>query len=137
MNLARRLLSGAALAGLLLSGAVVAEGSASAATTPVVYAAHADGWHAYRKPGSFYVGNGGAPYFTNLTWKSWGANSAWGTGKLWIHKSCTPSYKCGFTSRWVGVYGGSTRPHGHLGWLAGMRLRCGIFRAAAGGWHYA
>jgi hypothetical protein len=30
MNLARRLLSGAALAGLLLSGAVVAEGSASA-----------------------------------------------------------------------------------------------------------
>ena len=63
MNRARRLLlSGAALAGLLLPGTVVAQGTASAATTPVVYAAHADGWHAYRKPGSFYFGNGGAPY---------------------------------------------------------------------------
>jgi hypothetical protein len=44
MNRARRLLlSGAALAGLLLPETVVAEGSASAATTPVVYAARADG----------------------------------------------------------------------------------------------
>jgi hypothetical protein len=124
MNRARRLLlSGAALAGLLLPATVAAEGSASAATTPVVYAAHADGWHAYRKPGSFYFGNGGAPYFTNLTWKSWGTNSAWATGKIWIHKSCTPSYKCGYTSRWVGVYLSVPKYHGPARYYGKMSVK--------------
>lgn len=39
-KIVRRLLAGGVLAGLLLSGAVVAEGSASAATTPVLYSAN-------------------------------------------------------------------------------------------------
>ena len=33
-------------------------------------------------------------------------------------------------------YGGSTRRHGHLGWFAGVRLRCGNSRTA-GGFHHA
>ena len=127
MNRARRLLlSAAALAGLLLPATVVAGGTASAATTPVVYAAHADGWHAYRKPGSFYFGNGGAPYFTNLTWKSWAANSAWATGKIWIHKTCTPSYKCGYTSRWVGVYLSVPKYHGAARYYGKMSVELSV-----------
>lgn len=101
----RGLLAGSVLAGLLLSGAVVAEGSASAATTPVLYSANNLPWSASRHPSRFVFGNGGSPYFTNLTWKSWGSGSAWGTGKVWTQKAgCSPSYKCAYTSRWVGVY---------------------------------
>ena len=64
-KIAKRLLAAGVLAGLLLSGAVIGEGTASATTTPVVYAAHVNGWHGYIKPGSFYFGNGGAPFITN------------------------------------------------------------------------
>ena len=60
-KIVRGLLAGGVLAGLLLSGAVIGEGTASASTTPVVYAAYVNGWHGYVKPGSFYFGNGGAP----------------------------------------------------------------------------
>ena len=121
MKLARRLLSGAALTGLLLSGAVVAEGSASAATTPVIYSANNVPWSASRKPAKFYFGNGGAPYMTNLTWKSWG-NTAWGTGKIWIHKGCVPSYKCGYTSRWVGVSLTTVKTHGSTRYYSRMAV---------------
>ena len=71
-KIVRRLLAGGVLAGLLLSGAVVAEGSANAATTPVLYSANNLPWSASRHPSSFVFGNGGSPYFTDLTWKSWG-----------------------------------------------------------------
>jgi len=60
-KIVRGLLAGGVLAGLLLSGAVIGAGTASASTTPVVYAAYVNGWHGYVKPGSFYFGNGGAP----------------------------------------------------------------------------
>jgi hypothetical protein len=112
-KIARRLLAVGVLAGLLLSGAVIEEGTASAGTTPVIYAAHVNGWHGYVKPGSFYFGNGGAPFITNLTWKSWGSKSAWGTGKIWTQKAgCSPSYKCSFSSRWVGISLATIKKHG-------------------------
>src|ERR1700748_401502 len=85
-KIVRRLLAGGVLAGLLLSGAVVAEGSASAATTPVLYSANNLPWSASRHPSRFVFGNGGSPYFTNLTWKSWGSGSAWGTRQVWAQK---------------------------------------------------
>ena len=112
-KIARRLLAGGVLVGLMLSAAVIGEGTANASTTPVVYAAHANGWHGYVKPGSFYFGNGGAPFITNLTWKSWGSKSAWGTGKIWTQKAgCSPSYKCSFSSRWVGISLTTIKKHG-------------------------
>jgi hypothetical protein len=115
--------AGAALVLAALAGSASGAGAASAATTPVVYAAHLDGWHGYVKPGSFYFGNGGAPYFTNLTWKSWGSKSAWGTGKLWTQKpGCAPSYKCPFYSRWVGVYLNTVRAHGSARYYARMAI---------------
>src|SRR2546423_4541848 len=93
-----------ALAALTLALAALAgsaAGAASAATTPVVYAAHLDPWHGYVRPGQLYFGNGGAPYFTALQWKSWGSGSAWGTGRLWNQNpGCHPSDKCACHSRW-------------------------------------
>jgi hypothetical protein len=50
---------------------------------------------------------------TNLTWKSWGSKSAWGTGKIWTQKAgCSPSYKCRFSSRWVGISLTTIKKHG-------------------------
>ena len=121
-TIVRRLLAKGVLVGLLLSGAAVAEGSASAATTPVVYSANNTPWSASRHPSHFYFGNGGAPYFTNLTWKSWGSSSAWGTGKVWIHKGCTPSYKCGYSSRWVGVYLSVVKTHNGTRYYSRMSI---------------
>lgn len=69
-KIARRLLAGAVLLGTVLAGAAFAEGSASANSAPVVYAARNNGWHGYTRPGTFFFGNGGAPYFTALQWKS-------------------------------------------------------------------
>ena len=112
-KIARMLLAGAVLLGPVLGGAAFAEGPASASSAPVVYAARNNGWHGYTRPGTFIFGNGGAPYFTALQWKSWGSASAWGTGKLWTQKpGCSPSYKCTYVL-------GATPARGHrylTGW---------------------
>jgi hypothetical protein len=65
---ARALLAVGVLAGLLLSGAVIGAGTASASTTPVVYAAHVNGWHGYVKPGSFYPGATVPSWIFPLVW---------------------------------------------------------------------
>ena len=123
MKIIRKLLAGAAILGALLSVAISGN-TASASTVPVVYAAHIDGWHGYVKPGSFGFGNGGAPYITQLKWKSWGSGSAWGTGRLWIQNSgCSPSYKCGYSSRWVGLYLSTVRTHGSVKYYARMAAK--------------
>ena len=120
---ARRLLAGTVLAGTVLSGAVLGASAAGASTAPVVYAAHNYGWHAYTKPGSFYFGNGGAPYFSGLHWTSWGSKSAWATGRLWTQKpGCSPSYKCAFSSRWAGVHLNMVRTHGVTRYYARMAV---------------
>lgn len=104
MNIIRKLLAGAAILGMALAGAAAVTGTASASTVPVVYGAGAKGWHASVTPGSFYFGNGGAPYFTSLHWTSWNGTSAQATGKLWGQKpGCSPSYKCAYSSRYVQV----------------------------------
>lgn len=67
----------------------------NASTIPVVYAAKADGWHAYVKPAAIYFGQGGAPFLAQLHWSPWNGTSAWATGKLLTQKlGCSPSYKC-------------------------------------------
>jgi hypothetical protein len=76
MNIIRKLLVAATALGVLLSGAAISGGAASASTTPVVYGTSLNGWHAYVKPARIYFGNGAAPFITNLTWKSWGPGSA-------------------------------------------------------------
>ena len=120
-----RLLAGAVLLGTLLAGAVFAEGPASASSAPVVYAARNDGWqHGSIRPGTYIFGNGGAPFFTALRWKSWGPGSAWGTGRLWIQKpGCSAaSYKCPYSSRWAGVYLSTVRTHGGVRYYARMAV---------------
>lgn len=122
-EIARRLLVVAVLAGTVLSGAVLGASSASASTAPIVYAAQNNGWHAYTKPGSSYFGNGGVPYFTGLHWTSWGSKSAWATGRLWTQKpGCSPSYKCAYSSRWVGVYLNTVKTHGATRYYARMAV---------------
>ena len=84
---------------------------------------HNNGWHAYTKPSSFYFGNGSAPYFTGPHWTSWGSKSAWATGRLWTQKpGCSPSYKCAYSSRWVGVYLNTVRTHGAARYYARMAI---------------
>ena len=123
MKIIRKLLAAAAILGIAFSVAATAEGAASASTVPVVYAAHIDSWHGYVKPGSFGFGNGGAPFITQLKWKSWGSGSAWGTGKLWTQKpGCSPSYKCAYSSRWVGLYLSTVRTHGSVKYYARMAV---------------
>ena len=105
MNIIRKLLAGAAILGMALAGAAAVTGTASASTVPVVYgSAAALPWHGYVTPGSFYFGQGGAPYFTSLHWTSWNGTSAQATGKLWGQKpGCSPSYLCAYSSRYVQV----------------------------------
>src|SRR5436305_1600239 len=74
--ISRKLALAAGIGLAALAGPVAGAGTASASTSPVVYGAHLDSWHAYIKPASFYFGNGAAPRITNLTWKSWGSNTA-------------------------------------------------------------
>ena len=124
MRIAKKVLAGAAILGMAFSGAAIGEGTANASTVPVVYAANANGWHAYVKPGHFYFGNGGAPYFTGLRWTSWNSMSAWATGKLWTQKpGCSPSYKCPYYSRWVGVYLNTVRWHNGVRYYARMAVK--------------
>ena len=133
-GLGKRFVVGAVALGAVLCGTVAVQSAASAGTVPVVYAAHIDGWHPYVKPGNFYFGNGGAPQLSNLSWKSWSSTSAWGTGKLWTQRpGCTPSYKCAFTSRWVGVSLTTVRVHGSQRYYARMAIEYWN----AGAWHWA
>ena len=98
--------------------------AANASTVPVVYAANANGWHAYVKPGHFYFGNGGAPYITKLRWSSWNGTSARATGKLWAQKpGCSPSYKCRYYSRRAGVYLSTIRWHNGVWYYARMAVK--------------
>jgi len=112
-----------ALALAALAGSAAGPGAASAATTPVVYAAHLDPWHGYVKPSAFYFGHGGAPELSNLHWTSWGSKSAWATGKLWtIAPGCHPAASCKYTTRWVGVYLNTARLHGSARYYARMAI---------------
>ena len=124
MKIIRKLLVGAAIFGMAFSVAAAGEGAASASAVPVVYAAQNDGWHAYVKPGNFYFGNGGAPFFTQLHWTSWNSSSAWATGRLWTQKpGCTaPSYQCPYSARWVGVYLSTVRTHNGVKYYARMAV---------------
>ncbi len=122
--IARKLLAGAVLLGTLLAGTAFAEGPASASSAPVVYAARNDGWqHGSTRPGTYIFGNGGAPFFTALRWKSWGSGSAWGTGRLWTQKpGCSPSARCPYSSRWAGVYLSTVRTHNGVRYYARMAV---------------
>ena len=127
-------LAAAAILGLALAVPAI-EGTASASTVPVVYAAHNDGgWHAYVKPQAFYFGNGGAPFLTGLHWSSWGANGAWATGTLHMQAQprCSPSYKCPYTTRWAGVWLSTIRTHNGVRYYARMAVALWY----AGRWHW-
>lgn len=74
MKIAKKILAGAAILGMALTGAAIGEGTASASTVPVVYgSAAALPWHGYVKPGNFYFGQGVAPELQALhsAWPSW------------------------------------------------------------------
>ena len=58
---------------------------ASAATTPKVYAS-AEGWrNPVRDPSAIYLGNGGAPYVSALSWSSWTGTYAAAQGNRGHH----------------------------------------------------
>jgi len=125
--ISRKLALAAGIGLAALAGPIAGAGMASASTSPVVYGAHLDPWHAYVKPATFYFGNGAAPRITNLTWKSWGSNSAWGTGKIWTIKAgCSPSYKCSFSSRWVGMYLSDPKYHGKTRYYDKMSVELSV-----------
>ena len=42
------------------------------------------------------------------------------------HKSCTPSYKCGYTSRWVGVYLSVPKYHGAARYYGKMSVELSV-----------
>ena len=133
LKIAKKILTTAAILGMAFSGSVIEAAAANASTTPVVYAANNNGWDAHMKPGNFYFGNGGAPFFTNLRWTSWNGTSAWATGKMWTETpGCSPSYKCMYYSRWVGVYLNMIRWHNGIRYYARMAVE---FRQA-GRWHW-
>jgi hypothetical protein len=123
-TIVRRLLAAIVLLGTVLAGTASAAASASASSAPVVYAAQNDGWqHGSTRPGTYIFGNGGAPFFTALRWKSWGSGSAWGTGKLWTQQpGCSPSANCRYSSRWVGVYLSTVRTHNGVRYFARMAV---------------
>ena len=75
-----------AVSALLLSLLpIVSPTVASAATTPKVYAS-ADGWrNPVRNPAAIYVGNGGAPYVSSLSWSSWTGTYAAAQGNRGHH----------------------------------------------------
>jgi len=125
MNIISKLLAGAAVLGMALTGAVIAEGTASASTVPVVYgSAAALPWHGSVRPGSFYFGQGAAPEFRNLRWTSWNGTSAQATGRLWTVKpGCSPSYTCAFGTRYVQVTLSVVRSHHGTRYYARMAVR--------------
>ena len=86
----------AAAASAALLGTLALSPGASAAVTPVMDA-HVTGWtHMARTPAGIEIGQGGAPFITRLTWQHWGADTADGTGKLYVQHNprCEPSYLC-------------------------------------------
>ena len=121
----RNILAGAAILGLACSAAAIGAGPADAGPVPVVYSAHADGWHGYVRPAAIYFGQGGAPFLAKLHWSSWTGTSARATGKLWAQKpGCSlPSYKCPYSSRWAGVYLTTIRWHHGTRYFARMAVR--------------
>ena len=121
----RKIKAGAAILGLACSVAAIGAGPADAGTVPVVYSAHADGWHGYVRPAAIYFGQGGAPFLAKLRWSSWNGTSARAAGELWAQKpGCTlPSYKCPYNSRWVGVYLTTIRSHHGTRYFARMAVR--------------
>lgn len=122
MRIAKKVLAAVAILGMALTGAAIGEPAASASTVPVVY--NDNGWHGSVKPGILYFGNGGAPYITGLHWTSWNATSAQATGRLWTEKfGCTPSYRCGYSSRYVQVDLNTVRSHDGTGYYARMTVR--------------
>ena len=124
MKAANKILAGAAILGMAFSGIAIGGGAAHASTVPVVYAANADGWHAYVKPAAIYFGQGGDPILGQLHWSSWNGTSAWATGKLWAQKpGCSPSYKCPYYSRWAGVYLSTIRWHNGTRYFARMAVK--------------
>ena len=61
------------------------------------------------------------------------AGSAWGTGKLWLMKpNCTPSYKCPYSTHWVGVYLSTVRSHNGTSYYA----RIAVEFQYAGAWRW-
>ena len=124
MRIIRKLLAGAAILGVLLSGASIAATSAVASAVPVVYDAHNDGnWQPYAKPRDIFFGNGAAPFLAGLHWTSWGTKGAWATGNLHVAvPGCYPSYTCTYTTRWAGVWLSTVRTHNGVRYYARMAV---------------
>ena len=96
-----RLAITAAATSAALLGTLGLSTGASAAVTPVMNAHDTPGWtHMVRSPASIYIGQGGSPFLTRLTWTRWGAATADGTGKLHMQRNpdCTPSYLCPYAT---------------------------------------
>ncbi len=85
---------------VVLAGGVALAGttSASATTTPVVYASGSGGWtHPSVKPAWIYVGQGGSPMAHTWQWTTWAKTPgpyAWTKGTLWTD-NCIPNCALG------------------------------------------
>lgn len=91
----RSILAGfAILAGLAIASPALASATHESPAVKVV--ANDNQWHFTTRPGTIYVGQGGAPVAEKLRWSSWTGSAATAHGTLLLQDpNCTtPSYLC-------------------------------------------
>jgi hypothetical protein len=83
-------------------------------------------WHFTTRPGTIYVGQGGAPIALRLTWSSWTATSATATGRLDLWKpGCTPIARCKPATYKVTVWLHHVASHQGTSYFSRMRYSYG------------
>ena len=119
-----RFLGALTAAALLTTTAALPSSAAPNPKLPVV-TSRADGWmHPAQRPGLIAFGNGGAPYFTHLTWKSWTASSAYAQGTLrTMSATCAPAVSCPYHWRWASVWLHNPVNHGGRLYFGQMTVR--------------
>jgi hypothetical protein len=97
--------------------------SSAAAALPVVYSRVA-GWHSGQvRPAVIYVGEGGSPFASALTWPSWTATGARANGVLHMQQpGCArPTYQCPYQKFRVKVQLSQVQSHNGVRYYSRMR----------------
>jgi hypothetical protein len=125
MRIRKSIAAAAGTAGAVLSLALPATAATASQPRMPVVAWQADGWSAMMaRPGSFYLGEGGAPYFTHLRWHAWLEQGSYATGRLWIMEvGCLDQSQCQYRSRAASLYLHDVQVHDGVRYFAQMTVR--------------